>query len=298
MKKMVGVLIGCGAIAREHLAAVARLEDVEIAAVCDLSAARAEAAAERFAVSRWYTNQHQMLSETKPDLVHVTTPPSTHFPITKDCLAAGLNVLCEKPITTNYQEFQFLKQLATENRCLLIENHNFRFHSSIQRIDELLKSGKLGEIVDTQICLSLNIFGPSSPYVDPHAAHANLLLQGGVISDFLTHIAYLASMFIGPIISVRTAWSKRRSESPLPADEFRGLLKGESATAYVSFSGNEQPDGFWVRVAGTKALAEANLFEPPRLTFRRVRSGEPALMRLVDGVGCRLLAKAWRGKQL
>jgi hypothetical protein len=70
----------------------------------------------------------------------------------------------------------------------------------------------------------------------------------------------------------------------LSDDEFRALIKGECATAYVAFSGNAQPDGFWIRVAGTRMHAEANLFEPPRLTIRRLRSGEPALAKLSDGV--------------
>ena len=50
MRKQTGVIIGCGTIAREHLAAVSELENVRVAAVCDLSAARAEATAERFGV--------------------------------------------------------------------------------------------------------------------------------------------------------------------------------------------------------------------------------------------------------
>ena len=52
MGKLTSVLIGCGAIAREHLAALASLKNVEVAAVCDLSAARAEATAERFRICK------------------------------------------------------------------------------------------------------------------------------------------------------------------------------------------------------------------------------------------------------
>jgi hypothetical protein len=61
-------------------------------------------------------------------------------------------------------------------------------------------------------------------------------------------------------------------------------VKGERATAYLAFSGNAQPNGFWLRVSGTRAHVEANLFEPPRLTMRRLRPGEPAVAKLVDGI--------------
>ncbi len=284
MGKLRGAIIGCGTIAREHLAAIAELNNVEIAALCDLSAARAEATAERFGVATWYTNHEQLLADIRPDLVHVTTPPSSHFPIARDCLLAKLNVLCEKPITAEYEAFQILKQLALDNGCLLMENQNFRFHSSIRRIVNLLEAGDLGEILDAQIAISLNIFNRGSPYVDLNAVHSTLVLRGGVIGDFLPHIAYLAYMFTGSVIDLRTTWIKHRSGSPLPFDEFRAFIKGERATAYVFFTGNAQPDGFWVRVAGTKAHVETNLFEPPRLTLRRLRPGEPALARLVDGI--------------
>ena len=123
------VLIGCGAIAREHLATLKELQNAEVIAVCDLSAARAEATAERFGVGKWYTDYEALLRASQPDVVHITTSPSAHFAIAKRCLAAGLNVICEKPITVQYSEFLVLKQLATENRCMLIENQNLRFHS-------------------------------------------------------------------------------------------------------------------------------------------------------------------------
>ena len=284
MENLTGVLIGCGGIARRHLAVVAELPHVSIAAVCDLSAARAEAMAERFGIAKWYSNYEQLLAEIDPDLVHITTSPSSHFPIAKACLAAKLNVFCEKPITTTYQEFQELKTLATKGGCLLVENHNFRFHSSIRRIRDLVLSGKLGDVVDVRVFLSANITAPGSAFIDRNAPHYSLALRGGAIGDFLTHIAYLTYMFAGPMIDVRTIWTKHLKDLPLPADEFRALIKGESATAHVSFSGNAKPYGFWIRVTGTQMQVEANLNEPRRLTVRKLRGGELAVATLIDGI--------------
>jgi predicted dehydrogenase len=284
MGKLTGVLIGCGAIAREHLSVLATLDNVEIVAVCDISAARAEAAAERFGIAKSYTSHRDLLAELKPDLIHITTPPASHLPIATDCLTAGLNVFCEKPMTVRYADFCALKQLASDNHCMLMENQQNRFHSSIQRIEELIRSGELGDVIEVQICLSLSITGADSPYVDENAPHFGLTLTGGVIGDFLPHIAYLVYMFTGKVLDVHTVWSKHKTSSPLPADEFRGMIKGERTTAYVSFSGNAQPDGFLVRVVGTRMRVEANLYEPPRLIVKRSRSGEPAVGTLIDGI--------------
>lgn len=258
MRKLRCVLIGCGAIAREHLSALAELGTAEVAAVCDISPAKAEATADRFGIAKWYSSHAKLLSDIRPDLVHITTPPSSHFSIAKSCLDAGLNVLCEKPITVNYSEFCELKQLATQKHCVLMENQQNRFHSSIRRIQQLVSSGKLGDLLEVQICVSLNIFAPGSAYIDRNAPHFGLSLRGGVVGDFLPHIAYLAYMFTGAVVDLRTIWMKRADEFPLPADEFRGLIKGERATGYVSFSGNAQPNSFLVRVVGTRMRVEAN----------------------------------------
>jgi predicted dehydrogenase len=167
---------------------------------------------------------------------------------------------------------------------MLMENQNLRFHSSIQRIQALIASGRLGDVLEVQIFFFLNLVGAGSPYIDENASHFGSALRGGVIGDFLPHIAYLAYIFTGPVVDLRTIWTKHTVNSPLPADEFRGLIKGERATAIVDFSGNAQPNGYWVRVVGTRMVAETNLLEPPRLILRRHRAGEPALMSLVDGM--------------
>ena len=284
MEKLNSVIIGCGAIAREHLSTLSVLDKVEVLAVCDISEARAEATAERFGIPKWYMDYKELLKDVQPDLVHITTTPGSHFEIAKASLSSGLNVLCEKPISLNYAEFRLLRQLAEEKHCLLMENHNYKFHSSIRRISDLLARGVLGEIVDVQIFLSLDVYAPDSPYADRNVPHYGASLPGGIVGDFLTHMAYLTLGFIGAPEEVRTVWAKHNKSSPLVADEFRALVKGDRARAYLAFSGNAQTDGFWVRVAGTRAYAEANLFEPPRLSLRRRRSGEPAVAKLIDGI--------------
>ena len=284
MRRLTAVVVGCGAIAREHLASLAKLGNVDVVAVCDLSPAKAEATAERYGIAKWYTGLDELLAQHKPDLVHITTPPSSHFLLAKECLSAGLNVLCEKPITIEYAQFVQLRQLAEQNNCLLMENQQFRLHSSIQRIQALVSSGAIGEVLDVKISISLNIVDPAGPYADRNAPHFGLSLRGGVIGDFLPHIAYLLHIFAGRVVDLRALWLSHLHDSTLPSDEFRCLLKTKSGTGYVSFSGNAQPNSFLVGVTGTRMRVEADLFEPPRLVRRRHRDGEPALACLANGL--------------
>src|SRR5438067_1801103 len=115
-------IIGTGHIARQHLACLRELPGVQVAAVCDLSRAMAESAAERFGVPRWFTDSRAMLEQTKPDVVHVTTPPTSHYRLASDALAAGAHVLVEKPITVTFGEVESLVRQARDARRVLIED--------------------------------------------------------------------------------------------------------------------------------------------------------------------------------
>src|SRR5688500_10140234 len=124
-------IIGAGHIARQHLACLRELSGVEIAAVADLSRATAECAADRFRVPRWYTDHRRMLDEAKPDVVHVATPPASHFPLAMDALSAGAHVIVEKPATVHYDDLVTLVRHARSQQRVLLEDYNYVFNSQV-----------------------------------------------------------------------------------------------------------------------------------------------------------------------
>src|SRR6478735_957799 len=95
---MRAAVVGAGQISKQHLGALANCGDVRTVAICDLSPVMAEAAADRFHIESWFTDYGRMLDEKRPDVVHVLTPPSTHFEIASECLRRGAHVIAEKPI--------------------------------------------------------------------------------------------------------------------------------------------------------------------------------------------------------
>ena len=97
-------LIGAGQIAQQHLTCLKSLPGVELAAVCDLSPATAEAAAERYGIRAWFTDHRPMLEKVRPEVVHVTTPPASHFKLAVDSFDAGAHVIVEKPATLTFEE--------------------------------------------------------------------------------------------------------------------------------------------------------------------------------------------------
>src|SRR6185312_12137529 len=122
---MKAALIGAGQIARQHLACLKTLPGAEPVAICDLSAAAAEAAAERFGIPAWFVDHREMLEKTRPDVVHVTTPPTSHFRLAMESLAAGAHVIVEKPATSTFEELETLAMLAKKANLHLIEDYNY-----------------------------------------------------------------------------------------------------------------------------------------------------------------------------
>ena len=279
---MKAALVGAGQIARQHLACLRQIPGVEVAAVCDLSPAVAESAAERAGVPRWFTDYGSMLDQVRPDVVHVTTPPTSHFRLALQALDAGAHVLVEKPAATSLDELERLVGRARETGRALVEDYNYVFNEAPLEISRWIEAGELGAVVHLEAFICLDILGPGGGFADPNLKHPALQMAGGAIADFLPHLASLANAFIGPHRRAKAIWTKRRA-SVLPYDEFRAVVEAERATASLGFSAGTQPDGFWLRVYGERGQATANLFET-RLTLNRVRSGPKPLQPLLNGL--------------
>lgn len=278
---MKAALIGAGQIARQHLACLQQLPGVEVAAVCDLSPATAECAAERHGIRSWFTDHRSMLQEIRPDVVHVTTPPTSHFRLALDSLDAGAHVVVEKPATATFPELEALLRRAGEKGRALVEDHNYVFNRAPQEIVRRIDSGEFGAVTHVEVLICLDIFGPGG-FADPNAPHPVLSMPGGAIADFLPHLASLAHLFVGPHRQAHAVWTKRRP-SVLPYDEFRAVVEGERGTAALGFSACSQPDAFWLRVYGERMHASANLFET-RLTFDGPRPGPKPLRPFFSGL--------------
>ena len=261
---MRAALIGAGQIAKQHLSCLKTLPGVDLTAICDLSPAAAEAAAERYGVRSWFTDHRAMLEKARPDVVHVTTPPTSHFSLAMDSLCAGAHVIAEKPATPAFEQLETLLRRAREADRHFVEDYNYIFNAAPQEILRRIESGEFGAVTHVEVLVCLDILGPDG-FADPNSPHPALTLAGGAIADFLPHLASLAHRFVGPHRNAHAAWTKRKP-SVLPFDEFRAVVEAERGTAALGFSSNSQPDAFWLRVYGERMQASANLFET-RLTF-------------------------------
>src|SRR3954452_1776048 len=99
MRPLRGGIVGAGAWAvAAHIPAFQACAGVEIIAICDTDSNRAGEAAEGAGIKGVHASVEAMLGSERLDLVSIATPPASHKSAASVCLAAGVHVLCEKPL--------------------------------------------------------------------------------------------------------------------------------------------------------------------------------------------------------
>jgi len=139
-------IIGAGTIAHyAHFPGYQKVPGVEIVAISDIDAARAETAKARWNIPASYTDYRQML-KLGLDAVSICTPNYLHAEMTIAALEAGCHVLCEKPMAMNAGEAEQMVTAARNAGKFLMIGFNNRFRADAMALKKLIGQGLLGEI--------------------------------------------------------------------------------------------------------------------------------------------------------
>jgi predicted dehydrogenase len=149
MKNLKIGIIGCGFIANgKHLPSLARMENVEVVAFCDLIIERAQASAKKYGTPDALVclDYHDALARTDIDAIHVCTPNSSHAEITIAALKAGKHVMCEKPMAKTAAEAKAMLDTSRQTGRLLTIGYQNRYREDSLLLKSLCDNGDLGEI--------------------------------------------------------------------------------------------------------------------------------------------------------
>ena len=139
-------VIGCGDVSVVHLEAINALSDVDLVAVCDTDPAAAAAAASRYEVPA-FPDHRRLLETARPDVVHISTPHHQHADVAVDCLAAGVDVILEKPLAHSLADAERIIAAADQHPGSRIgvcfQN---RYNATVAAVRGLLDSGDLGAV--------------------------------------------------------------------------------------------------------------------------------------------------------
>ena len=147
MKKIRIALIGAGNIANTHLDAYKQVNNVEIAAICDIDEERLKITADKFGIENRYTSVEAMLEAEKDlDGADVCVWNCNHAKCTIAALNAGLHVLCEKPMAYTAKEAEEMLECATKNKKLLMIGFVTRYAPDTIVVKDYIDQGYVGDI--------------------------------------------------------------------------------------------------------------------------------------------------------
>ncbi|WP_422479479.1 Gfo/Idh/MocA family protein [Pleomorphochaeta sp. DL1XJH-081] len=141
-------LIGCGRISPNHLAA-ALANNLEIVALCDLDPQNMEDKVVKFELPRSvkrYIDYHELLEETRPELISICTESGKHAQIALDCIQAGVNLVIEKPIALSVEDADMIIHAAQERNVKVSACHQNRFNKSVVKIREAVEKRRFGKM--------------------------------------------------------------------------------------------------------------------------------------------------------
>jgi predicted dehydrogenase len=237
-------IVGCGKIADQHVQAINRISDCRIVALCDRELLMAKQLGERFGISKCFSDLQEMLQEVRPDVVHITTPPQSHYLLAKQCVEFGTHIYLEKPFTVTAEEAESLIKLAEGRNLKITPGHNLQFTLEMLEMRRLVSGGFLGgKPIHLESHFSYDLGDRS--YIGAllgNRQHWVRQLPGQLLHNIISHgIAKLAEFLDNEIIEIVAMASQspqlRNFGGEEVLDELRVVIRdNKGTTAFFCFS--------------------------------------------------------------
>jgi len=271
----------------------ARLDDrfELVAGALSSDPARAAASAAELGLARSYADFAEMAraEAARPDgiqAVSIVTPNHLHLPVARAFLAAGIHVICDKPLTATLPQAEELVEAAARPRALFVLTHTYAGYPMLRAARRLVAEGALGQIRLVQVeyvqdWLARPVSGKQADWrVDPAQSG-----EGGAIGDIGSHAAHLARFVSGLPIEQVSAELHSFVEGRRVDDNAHVLLRMGAARGMLWAS--QVAPGFdndiRLRIFGDEAGIDWCQSDANRL--RLTRLGEPSQILTRGGPG-------------
>jgi predicted dehydrogenase/nucleoside-diphosphate-sugar epimerase len=247
-------VIGAGYVAAYHLAALKRLDFVDIVALADLDTAMANTLGSRFGVpmiGRTLTD----LAGARPDAVYVLTPPSSHCELALEALDMGCHVLVEKPMAESVAECETMIARAKEKRLVLSVNHSDRLDPVVVKALDRMRAGACGEVLSVDVLRS-------SEYPEYAGGPLPALVRQGSypFRDLGVHGLYVLEAFLGVVRDLDVGYRATGTNPSLKFDEWHADARCENGLGRLLLSWNARPMESRIVVRGTRGTIEVDRF--------------------------------------
>ena len=226
-------LIGCGSFGRFCLRALSALQEIRVLAVADTDGILASKTAQEFGV-RSYDDPNQLISNPDIEMIHMVTPPDTHYELSIAALRNGKHVICEKPLALSLDEADEMLQLAAQTGKILPVNFILRYVPLVDMVKKIIASQILGE--------------PIRAYFENYATDENLKAShwfwdkdksGGIFVEHGVHFFDLYSHWFG---DAELVWAFTENRvSTRQEDRVFCFLRYDSGVLANHYHGFDQP---------------------------------------------------------
>lgn len=146
-KKLRIAFIGAGVISGAHLNALAKMDDVEVVALADVSEKTLRTRAQAFDIDtkHLYTDYQKMLDQVKPDAVDICAPNGVHAPASIAASQAGAHVIVEKPMAMTENEAKQMIEAAKRAGKKLVVGFQYRLGPKAAFLKQAAEAGRFGE---------------------------------------------------------------------------------------------------------------------------------------------------------
>jgi predicted dehydrogenase len=168
-------LVGAGRIARNRIApALHAAAHATFAAAASRDLARAES----MRAARAYDSYDALLRDPDLDAVYIATHNGLHKDLSIAAMRAGKHVICEKPLAMNARDCAEMLRESEATGRLLAEAFMYRQHPQIAKVQELVRSGEIGEIVAVEASFRFPLTNVSDVRMNPDWGGGSLLDVG------------------------------------------------------------------------------------------------------------------------
>lgn len=253
-------LIGCGAIAESFYlpALVRRPKAAERVILVDRDGERLETLCRRFGLRRASTDYREVLPQAETAIL--ATPPELHHRMALDCFAAGVHVLCEKPLAAAPAEAREMVEAAARAKLVLAVNQSRRLFPTSQFVQRALAGGKLGRLRGIRYLEGQPFAWPTATGFYFKAGPA----PRGVLLDRGAHVLDLLCWWLGGRPRV-----VRSQNDAFGGPEAVSHLELEHAGCRIEIRLSwltQQPNRFWI--VGEEGEIEGEIYEWRRLDLR------------------------------
>jgi predicted dehydrogenase len=176
-------IIGCGAIAEEHLKCLAQIDGIEAAAYCDTALPRAQSMLDRYGGMYATDDVEKVFRDDGIDAVYICTYHDTHAPLVERACEAGKQIMLEKPMALTAAECFRIGDAVERSGVTLMTAFKLRYYPMVERARTFLPNPimTIAQVID-------NRWADDFWAQDPIKGGGNVISQGCHAADMLYYL--------------------------------------------------------------------------------------------------------------